>query len=76
LMLFKLMPSYTNKNKEISLSVASVPAYLSSNPDVFSHASTSLKVPHIPHTSEANISSLIERQFSLFYAEIRSLKKR
>jgi uncharacterized protein len=67
--------SYSNKNKDIPLSVESVEAYLSSNPDFFIQHPFVLKDLTLPHQFEGNVHSLIERQVSLLREENNELKK-
>lgn len=71
--------SYTNKNKDITLSAESVAAYLTSNPEFFIQNQSVLKqltIPHVlAHALEGNVQSLIERQVILLREENNELKK-
>jgi len=71
--------SYTNNNKDITLSAESVAAYLTSNPEFFIQNQSVLKqltIPHIlAHALEGNIQSLIECQVALLREENNELKK-
>ncbi len=67
--------SYTNKNKDITLSAESVVAYLTANPEFFIQNQSVLKQLTIPHALEGNVHSLIERQVALLREENNELKK-
>jgi uncharacterized protein len=67
--------SYSNKNKEQTLSAESVAAYLAANPEFFTRNQSVLKQLLIPHAVEGNVHSLIERQVALLREENNELKK-
>jgi uncharacterized protein len=67
--------TYNNKNKELTLSAESVAAYLTSNPDFFTHNPALLKKISISHALTGNVQSLIERQVGLLREDNNEFKK-
>lgn len=67
--------SYNNKDNKTTLSVESVIAYLTSNPDFFIQNTSVLKVLNIPHGVQGNVQSLIERQVNLLREENTRLER-